>query len=54
MVEKVVVEMRSLYQSTFGFDQIELILRQVRNRMKVDSISKIEKHKMAYRDETEG
>eukprot|EP00347_Sterkiella_histriomuscorum_P000835 403374334 len=54
MVEKVVVEMRTIYQSSFGFDQIELVLRQVRNRMKVDPISKIEKQKVQYSTDQNG
>ncbi|CDW83446.1 UNKNOWN [Stylonychia lemnae] len=54
LVEKVVVEMRTIYQSSFGFDQIELILRQVRIKMEVDPISKIERAKMCYRDKFSG
>lgn len=54
MVEKVVVEMRSIHQDSFGFDQIELVLRQVRQKMKVDTISKIERIKMAYHEDDTG
>ncbi len=48
MVEKVVVEQRTLYPGSFGFDQIELVLRQVRTRMKVDEIAKVATKKMCY------
>lgn len=51
MVEKVVVEQRTLYANYFGFDQIELVLRQIRNKMLVDPVSKIEKIKMMYNED---
>jgi len=54
MVEKVVVEQRTLYKGDLGFDQIELILRQVRQLMKVDPISKLESVKMAYGEDEKG
>ncbi|CDW83566.1 UNKNOWN [Stylonychia lemnae] len=48
MVESMIIDMRGYYQDSFGFDQMENVLRQVQQRMQVDPISLIERQKQSY------
>ena len=48
MVEQVMTDFRSCYPNSFDFKQIKTILKLVRDRMDVDTYSRIESHMESY------
>jgi len=50
MIEEVVLGFRAQYSETLGYEQVELVLREVRRRMLVDPITKIEQRKESLND----
>jgi len=46
MVEKVMTEVRNIYKAYLNYDNVEIVLRELRKEMQVDPITKIEHKKM--------
>mmetsp|Transcript_6282 Transcript_6282/g.5631 ORF Transcript_6282/g.5631 Transcript_6282/m.5631 type:complete len:115 (-) Transcript_6282:121-465(-) len=51
MVEEMVMHVRSLFPMSFGFDQFETVMTQVRKKMNVNPITMVEEEKIAFWDE---
>ena len=48
MIEQVVADFRSCFPNSFDFKQMDTVLKLVRERMDVDSFTRIERHKETY------
>ena len=54
MVEKVALDIRTCFPDSFGFDQNELVMKQVKMKMKVDPISLLEQERFKYEEDEDG